>query len=307
MGLVRGDSDPGAWGEHPEHLETEELHDPAQAWNAITVGASTDRWRVTEEDYDGWEPVAQAGDLSPSTSTSMTWQTPWPLKPDVVAEGGNAARSSDGRLIDRPDSLRLLTAHHEPSVRLLTPCGDTSGASALVAHMAAELRRQYPDLWPETIRALIVHSARWTSTMHERYRPSVAKGDYERLVRRCGFGVPSLDRALWSAGNRLTLIAEESIQPFVRKPGRSPARRGLPGLRVVEGEVLRGPLAPGREVRARGLDPLPGGRGRSLHAGADPGGDSHRDLGALSNPLEPPVSFGSTPGTGGRSSVLPVR
>jgi len=115
----------------------------------------------------------------------------------------------------------MLTTHREPLVRLLTPFGDTSGASALVAHMGAHLRRQYPELWPETIRALIVHSARWTRAMHERYRPSDAKGGYEHLVRHCGFGIPSLDRALWSAENRLTLMLEESIQPFIRKPGRS--------------------------------------------------------------------------------------
>lgn len=219
--LSAGNSDRGAWGDHPSHLETEEIHDPAQAWNAITVGASTDRWRVDEADFDGWEPIAQPGDLSPSTSTSLTWQTPWPLKPDVVAEGGNAARSPDGTQIDTPDSLRLLTTHREPLVRPLTTFGDTSGASALVANMAAFLRRQYPDLWPETIRALIIHSARWTPAMHERYRPSDLKGGYERLIRYCGYGIPSLERALWSAENRLTLLAQESIQPFVRKPGRS--------------------------------------------------------------------------------------
>lgn len=241
--LSAGNSDSEAWGDHPDHLETEEIHDPAQAWNALTVGAFTDRWRIDEADFEGWEPVAEPGDLSPSTSTSRTWQTPWPLKPDVVAEGGNAARSADGSQIDLPDSLRLLTTHREPLVRLLTPFGDTSGASALVAHMAAHLRRQYPELWPETIRALIVHSARWTRAMHERYRPSAAKGGYEHLVRCCGFGVPSLERALWSAENRLTLMLEESIQPFIRKPGRSDC--SLKELQVYE---LPWPIQPLRDL-----------------------------------------------------------
>jgi Subtilase family len=219
--LSAGNSEPEVWADHPEHLETEEIHDPAQAWNALTVGAFTDRWQVSEADFDGWTPVAQPGDLSPCTSTSFSWETRWPLKPDVVAEGGNAARAPDGGQIDLPDSLQLLTTYREPLVRLLTPFGGTSGASALVAHMAAHLRRQYPELWPETIRALIVHSARWTGAMHERYRPSDSKGGYERLVRHCGFGVPSLDRALWSARNRLTLIAQESSQPFSREQGRA--------------------------------------------------------------------------------------
>ncbi len=218
--LCAGNSNREARINHPDHLETEDIHDPAQAWNAITVGAYTDRWRVDEADFEGWEVLARPGDLSPSTSTSLTWQPSWPLKPDVVAEGGNWVRSPDGREVADPDSLRLLTTHHEPARRSLTPFGDTSGASALVGHMAAEVWRQYPKLWSETVRALIVHSASWTPAMLERYLPTEGRRQYERLVRRCGFGVPSLERALWSAGNRLTLIAEESIQPFIRKQGR---------------------------------------------------------------------------------------
>jgi hypothetical protein len=31
--------------------------------------------------------------------------------------------------------------------------------------MAAEIMGQYPNYWPETIRALIVHSAEWTENM----------------------------------------------------------------------------------------------------------------------------------------------
>lgn len=214
--LAAGNSSPEARRNHPDHLASEEIHDPGQAWNALTVGAYTERWRIDEEDYAGWEAVAHPGDLSPSTSTSAVWQTPWPLKPDVVEEGGNAARSPDGQLLDTPDSLSLLTTHHQPLVRLLTPFRDTSAASPLVARMAAILQRRYPLLWPETIRALIVHSAAWPLAMLERYRPTT-KREYENLVRHCGFGVPSLEHALWSADNRLTLIAQESLQPFDKK------------------------------------------------------------------------------------------
>lgn len=218
--LAAGNSDREAWRNHPDHLDTSEIHDPGQAWNAITVGAYTDRWQIEEEDFKGWQAIAQPGDLSPSTSTSHLWQTPWPLKPDVVEEGGNSARSSDGQFLDTPDSLSLLTTHHQPQVRSFTPFRDTSAASPLVARLAAMLRSRYPSLWPETIRALIVHSATWTQAMLDRYQPRT-KGDYEQMIRACGFGVASLERALWSADNRLTLVAQDSLQPFFKEPGRS--------------------------------------------------------------------------------------
>jgi len=217
--LAAGNSRLEARRYHPDHLASEEIHDPGQSWNAITVGAYTERWRIDEEDFAGWEAVAHPGDLSPSTSTSAVWQMPWPLKPDVVAEGGNAARSPDGQLLDTPDSLSLLTTHHQPLIRSFTPFRDTSAASPLVARMAAILQRRYPSLWPETIRALIVHSANWTPTMLERYRPTT-KREYENLVRHCGFGVPSLEHALWSANNRLTLVTQESFQPFIKEEDR---------------------------------------------------------------------------------------
>jgi hypothetical protein len=214
--LSAGNSEPSAWSSHPDHLDTEEIHDPGQAWNALTVGAFTQNWRIDEKDYRDWSPLARPGELSPSTSTSLVWDSKWPLKPDVVEEGGNAARSPSG-IIDLPDSLGLLTTHHRPTERLLKPFGDTSAASALVARIASSVWSRYPNLWPETIRALVVHSAKWTDAMLERYGPLFNKRDYEHLVRRCGFGVPSLERALWSADHRLTLVAQESMQPFLRK------------------------------------------------------------------------------------------
>ncbi len=235
--LAAGNSDKEAWGDHPEHLETDEIHDPGQAWNALTVGALTDRWQIEERDFEAWKPVARPGELSPSTTTSMTWKTYWPLKPDVVCEGGNAARSPSGE-IDQPDSLSLLTTHYRPAERLLSTFGETSAASALVARTGAFLQDRYPDLWPETIRALIVHSASWTEAMLKRYGPLPALRKNKRLVecliRRCGFGVPNLERALWSAGNRLTLIAQEEFQPFIRekKEGRWSTR--LKELQIYE-------------------------------------------------------------------------
>lgn len=234
--VCAGNSNQEDWKRYPDHLETEEIHDPAQAWNVVTVGASTERWRIEETDRDGWRVIAPPGDLSPSTSTSATWQPRWPLKPDVVAEGGNAALSPTGDQLDSPDSLQLLTTHHQPSVRLLTPFGDTSAATALVARLASQLQTRYPSFWPETIRALVIHSASWTQAMEQRYGPLRSKGDYERLIRRCGFGVPSLDRALWSANNRLTLIAQETIQPFIRqrKKGKPTNYCSLKELQVYE-------------------------------------------------------------------------
>ena len=47
----------------------------------------------------------------------------------------------------------------------------TSPATALASRMAARLISAYPDYWPETIRGLMVHSARWTPAMEQACEP----------------------------------------------------------------------------------------------------------------------------------------
>jgi hypothetical protein len=58
---------------YPARNEVEPIENPAQAWNAITVGAFTDKSVITDPTYEGWEPVAPVGDLCPTSRTSVSW------------------------------------------------------------------------------------------------------------------------------------------------------------------------------------------------------------------------------------------
>lgn len=206
----------------PTSNDSDGIHDPAQAWNVITVGACTDLVRVTGENTGSCEPVADKGGLSPFSTTSLVWQKHWPLKPDVVFEGGNAAKDSLGPASTA--SLSLLTTHHNPAEKIFTTARATSAATALVSRMVAQIMTEYPELWPETIRALTVHSAEWTEAMKENYLPLDSKPtrkDYINLLRRCGFGKPDLERALWSVADSLTMVKQDSLHPFTRETGRA--------------------------------------------------------------------------------------
>ncbi|WP_027147376.1 S8 family peptidase [Methylobacter marinus] len=217
--------DPNAWSHYPYSNSTDSIHDPGQAWNVLTVGAYTQKIDITEANTDGYSAIAPSGGLSPFSTTSQTWQRHWPLKPDVVFEGGNAAKDALGPVTMH--SLSLLTTSHELTNHLLTTTNATSAATALCSRMAAQLIAQYPNLWPETVRALIVHSAEWTEQMKAGFLDRRERsGDYQNLIRHCGFGVPNLERALWSASNSLTLIVQDELQPFVREKDK-----GEPKLR----------------------------------------------------------------------------
>lgn len=212
--------DPNSWREYPASNSTDGVHDPAQAWNALTVGAYTELERITETGVGAPTPKAPRGGLSPFSTTSCTWEQQWPFKPDVVFEGGNVAGPAQGTPLAAV-SLSLLTTHHDPTHRLLTTSNATSAATALAARMAAQIWAEYPELWPETVRGLIVHSAEWTETMRSQFLPpNRKKADFSELVRTCGFGVPDLERALWTLRNSVTLVAQEALKPFGRpKPG----------------------------------------------------------------------------------------
>lgn len=201
--------------DHIARSDVQSIQDPAQAWNALTIGACTDLVYIDPNDsaLRGWSPVAAAGDLSPYSSTSVPFATAWPLKPDVVFEGGNKA--SDGRAAFQVDSLSLVSTNFQPQQALLRPTWATSASTAQVARFAGDLAAEYPNFWPETIRALIVHSAEWTERMKARGSEARGRRQRERLLfRRFGFGVPSLERARLSARDILTLVAQDSLRPF---------------------------------------------------------------------------------------------
>lgn len=213
-------TDTHAWANSPASLSTNSVHDPGQAWNALTVGAYTELTTISTQYGGQYTAIAAAGALSPYTTTSSTWQSGWPFKPDIVMEGGNVAIDGTG-FTSQMDSLSLLTTGHEPHQQLFSASWATSAATALAAGMATRVQATYPDFWPETIRALMVHSARWTQPMLDTYTPNGVRNQntMRQLLRHCGYGVPSLERALYSAANSLTMIVQDQLQPYEKAGG----------------------------------------------------------------------------------------
>ncbi len=217
MIISAGNTAEAARGNYPDFNLTDGVHDPAQAWNALTVGGYTEKAQIDQKRYPGWEAIAPAGDLAPASCTSMTWKgTKWPIKPDIVLEAGNMARHKDHAEPDYiDDALQLLSTPHDFALnKPLVAFGDTSAAAALAARLAAMLWAKYPTLTPEAVRALMVHSASWTPAMEKRFRNGKDEIDYDALLRCFGYGVPNVRQLLSSADNSLTLIAQGSITPF---------------------------------------------------------------------------------------------
>ena len=208
--------DPIVAAEYPDSNDLAEAENPCQAWNALVAGACTDRITITHPDHTGWEVVAPAGELSPASRTSNVWDRQWPIRPDVVFEGGNFAH--DGvNAAEAIDDLQLVTTHYQPNMRLFDSFGDTSAAAALAAHFCAGIMAERPELWAETVRGLVVHSAEWTPAMRARFDAAGSQTQKAALLRRYGWGLPDLERALRSASNDATLMIEDALLPFRRE------------------------------------------------------------------------------------------
>lgn len=205
---------------YPETNFASQIEDPAQAWNALTVGALTHRDQVLETDPESslLAPIATHGAMSPFSCTSCEWDYHWPMKPEIVMEGGNLARTQDGN-VERRESMDLLSTSASFRHKAIVPFRATSAASALAANLAATIQAAYPHLRPETIRGLLVHSARWSDSMlaglnpHRAYNGESRKR-LVRLLRSCGYGEPSVDRSVFSSQQEVTLLREDELTPY---------------------------------------------------------------------------------------------
>jgi len=216
--LSAGNIPQSLWTNYPKSNHHYSLENPGQSWNALCIGAFTELSVV--KNPDSYNPLAARGALAPASSTSLPWDTKWPNKPDVVFEGGNAGyQRANNSTLQLPELL-LLSTHADFNNGVFGVFGGTSPATALAARFAGEIMLEYPDLSPESIRGLIVHSAEWTPAMkasvpQESQTDKRARSNF--LLRTVGYGVPSLRRALECITARATLIAECDIQPFKKE------------------------------------------------------------------------------------------
>lgn len=244
--------------DHLSLSDTMPIESPAQAWNCVAVGAFTDKAQVQTQGVQGWNPVARPGELSPFSRTSLLFSKSWPIKPDVVFEGGNLIHNTSNNFLELPE-LSVLTTYYKPLERTFGLTNATSSACAKAANLSAKLMSEYPEYWPETIRGLMIHSAEWTRTMiaHFNGQSLTAK---EQLVRRYGYGVPSENRALRSGSDALTLVSQAIIKPFLDGKMNEMHTHDLPWPAEILEELGNIPVKM-RVTLSYFIEPNPGRRG----------------------------------------------
>ena len=219
-----GNVDPAILTElgYPERNSIEPVQNPGQSWNAVTVGGYASKTEIEDPAHRGFYAVSEKEALSPYSTTSASWKGSWPIKPEVLFDAGNVA--TNGSDFDSCDDLSLLTTGHRPTINLFSTIWGTSSATAQAANFCAKLYSEYPSLWPETVRALLIHSASWTDQMHRQFCPTgnaTTKAQRKSLVRHCGYGIPDLSRAIQCVDNSVNMIVQGELQPFKKVDSRA--------------------------------------------------------------------------------------
>ena len=219
--------------QYPQLQLSEKIHQPGQAANVVTVGAYTQRCELPRsEEYNEGKVVALSpGGISPFSSTGLKGK--WPIKPDVVEEGGNLAIVSDLPDFSVPTLSGLTTSHRHTLRAPLGLLSMTSEAAARVGRLAASIWLVEPGLRPATVRALIVHSANWTPQMAEQF-----SGVRERL-RACGYGVPDADMARGCASRRATIVIEDFVSNAIAHEEPKKPSPKLPNTKKTETKYKR--------------------------------------------------------------------
>lgn len=206
---------------------------PGEAINAVTVGAMT-RLCDAGADAPSHSVVARTGELSPWSRCDVGGVRP--IKPDVVLEGGNWITDGVGARPTPETSLLTTSREHAIGPPLTITCA-TSAACAGVSGLLAEIWRANPGRAPQTIRGLLVHSARWGDAMWAQMP------NRQDRCRAFGYGEPNVDLASYSFRDHPTLILESTIYPerrigdgremhFVRLPLPDVALRQLGSTEV---------------------------------------------------------------------------
>lgn len=195
------------------------LEDPAQSWNALSIGGFTAKIGPSIDD-PALVPLAGANEKSPFSRGSQILPADLtPIKPEVLFEAGNMMVDGANFCGWHP-AVSLLASGKDVAAQPLVPFWATSAATGVAGHFIGRLKADLPDRWPETYRALTVQSADWPQPIRAqlvgrgRGWRTISKGAKQQILREVGFGVPDLGRALASAANDVTLLVEAEIQPY---------------------------------------------------------------------------------------------
>lgn len=188
--------------------EKTNLCSPSESMNNITVGASAHSLRgdifhgiSISKEYPTMYSRTGHTDLRalyPFNKINKTY-----FKPDVIDCGGDYETS--GGFIGTAENATMEVLSANPAESFYKNVG-TSFSAPLVANVAAQIQKNYPDIKSSSIKALIINGA---STNLIRFDKPFDKV----LNKVSGHGLVNETDSVFSNQNKITILIEDAIEP----------------------------------------------------------------------------------------------
>lgn len=189
------------------HSEKTNICTPADSMNNFTVGAAADN--ITNGPFLGIADskefptlYSRKGHVDLSLIFSRNKTNKNYFKPDVIESGGDLGYYNP-TVLDYMDDPMIDLISARPEMGLFKDLG-TSFATPLIANLAAKIQKQYPELHPQTLKALIINSA-------SLYKIPFDKSITKLHNRIAGNGFVDNFKSVFSNENSATLILEDKI------------------------------------------------------------------------------------------------
>ena len=181
---------------------------PAESMNNLIVGAAADS--LSSGIFEGISTSKEFPTLF-SRKSHIDLHSLFPknkinkfyFRPDVIECGGDYEQQ--GRFIGTGSKATMEILSAKPNESFFTHAG-TSYSAPLVANVAAQIQRNYPNISTQSIKALIINGA---SLNLVRFPKQFSK----LLSKTAGHGFVEPQKSVYSNENRITFLIEEEINP----------------------------------------------------------------------------------------------
>jgi hypothetical protein len=190
--------------------EETNLCTPAESMNNITVGAAADclrgnRFEGISNSKEFPTLYSRKGHIDLSVVFPKNKINKLYFKPDVIECGGDYEHGQNSSFIGMGSRASMEVLSANPSESFYNHIG-TSFSAPLVANVAAQIQKLYPDIKAQSIKALIINGATLDLIRFQRLHEPL-------LNKTAGHGLVNEQKSVFSNDNTITLLIEEQIEP----------------------------------------------------------------------------------------------
>ncbi len=183
------------------------IFEPASSAYALTVGSIAQEYQpMGVQRFFG--PKAEWPSLFTAVGPGLNGM----VKPEFVEDGGNEPYSEDASNLQ--NGVFVLNPEWRAEAKLLTTDCGTSFSAPKITNCVAKLFKKFPDYHPNTIKALLLSSAKYPEDRPDPLNIAINDADATQrsnLLNVYGYGKPNVGHAEESDSNRVCFVTQDAI------------------------------------------------------------------------------------------------